>query len=499
MPAQTIPASALVSITPGVIGAGGNALNLVGLVLTKSTRVPIGTVLSLPSYAAVVAYFGSASQEASVAQVYFNGYTNATARPGAILFYQYAGAAVAAYLRGGNAAPLGLAGLNALTGTLTVTVNGTAFTSATINLSGATSFSNAASLILAGFTAPTFAVTFDSQSGAFVFTSSTTGPASTITACTGTISAGLLLTAATGAVLSQGAALATPVAAMPAIVALTTNWATFMTTFEPVTADKIAFATWTNGQNNNFAYVMWTTDVTLTTTVPATASAEYALATGAFSGTFSIYAPTNQANAAALICGIAASINFTATAGRTDFAFSSQSGLIADVNSQLIAANLIANGSNFYGVYGTANQSFNIIYPGQVFGPFLWLDSYIDEIWLNNSLQLALLNLLVNVKSLPYNSAGLALIEAACADPISAALNFGAIRAGVTLSAAQVASVNTAAGFNIATTIQNRGWYLLVQQATPIARAARQSPPCTLFYTDGQSIQQINLASLEVA
>jgi hypothetical protein len=106
--------------------------------------------------------------------------------------------------------------------------------------------------------------------------------------------------------------------------------------------------------------------------------------------------------------------------------------------------------------------------------------------------------LLGSVYSIPYNTQGYAQIEAACLDPINAAVNFGAIRAGVTLSASQAAQVNASSGLDIADTIQSRGWYLQVSDAQPQVRAARASPPCTLWYTDGQSVQAINLASIEV-
>lgn len=68
----------------------------------------------------------------------------------------------------------------------------------------------------------------------------------------------------------------------------------------------------------------------------------------------------------------------------------------------------------------------------------------------------------------------------------------------MTLSAQQAATINNAAGFDIAGTIQTRGWYFLVQDASPQARAARETPPCTFWYTDGQSVQKITLASLQV-
>jgi len=235
--------------------------------------------------------------------------------------------------------------------------------------------------------------------------------------------------------------------------------------------------------------------------VPATTSLGYLLQQSDSSGTCLIGSDDNgtvTASYAAFVCGSAASIDFTETNGRITFAFRKQSGLVATCTNQTAADNLIANGYNFYGAYATANDEFIWFYPGAVSGDFKWLDSFIDEIWLNNGFQLALVELLQNTKSIPYNQYGYSLIRAACLDQINAGLNFGAFRAGVTLSQAQIAEVNGDAGVAIDKTLNQQGWYLQVKDASPQVRAARGSPPCTFWYMDGQSVQKINLASIEL-
>ncbi|OYW18753.1 MAG: hypothetical protein B7Z52_04590, partial [Burkholderiales bacterium 12-64-5] len=176
----SIPASAIVSVQPAVIDAGGSGLDLVGLFLTASAQAPVGSVLSFATAADVSAYFGPLSTEATLAATYFAGYDGSLIKPANILFSRYATVDVASYLRGGSVANLTLTQLQALTGTLTITVDGSAKTSSSINLSAATSFSNAATIIAAAFTTPGFVVSYDSISGGFLFTNSTTGAASTI-------------------------------------------------------------------------------------------------------------------------------------------------------------------------------------------------------------------------------------------------------------------------------------------------------------------------------
>lgn len=495
----SIPASQLVNVTPGVLGVGGATQDLVGLILTDATRVPIGSVLSFPDQASVAAYFGASSTEASVATNYFLANDNSLTKPGALLFAQYNGSAVAAYLRGGSLAGVSLATLQGYSGTITVTVDGTSKTSSPISLSGATSFSNAATIIQAAFTSPNFAVTYDATASAFVFTSNTTGASSTITFGTGTAVANLKLTAATGAVLSQGAAASTPATAMAAIYTTQPGFSGFTSTFEPVSADKVAFASWANSTGNKMLYAMWDTS-TPPTTSSDTTSAGYQIIAASYSGTFPIWAASVASGAAkgAFVLGVMAALDFQQQNGRTTFAFRSQSGLTADVTDATIAANLLTNGYNYYGAYANASTGWNILYDGGVTGPFLWADTFVNQIWLNASLQTSLVNLLVNSGSIPYNADGRALIESACQDTINTALNFGAIRTGVTLSASQIAQVNAAAGANIANTLQTRGWYLKVGVASSAVRVARQSPPCTFWYVDGQSVQKIDLASIEL-
>ena len=345
------------------------------------------------------------------------------------------------------------------------------------------------------------AVTFDSVSSAFVVTSGITGAASTIAYSTGTLAAGIALTQATGAVLSQGAIASTPANAMNALVRLTTNWASFMTAFDPDNgsgnAQKQAFATWTAQQPNRYLYAAWDPDQSPTTVVPATSSLGYIVDQANMSGVAPIYQDVNQA---AFLMGMIASIDFSARAGRITTSFKSQSGLAATVTDPTVYTNLKANGYNCYGAFATANQQFTFFTPGQIAGQYDWIDSYVNQIWLNNQFQLAIMNGLTQANSVPYNATGDALIEAWLMDPINQFANFGGLQPGVQLSAAQIAEVNNAAGLAIDKILSTRGWYLQVLASTTAAqiRAARQSPPVNFWYMDGGSVQVVQMASVMV-
>ena len=205
-----------------------------------------------------------------------------------------------------------------------------------------------------------------------------------------------------------------------------------------------------------------------------------------------------NADTAAFICGAAASIDFNQHNGRITFAYRGQSGLPTMINDASIAQALIANGYNFYGAYATATTRFNLLQPGQITGKWEWIDAYLNQIYLNASLQQAILTMLQSANSVPYNTDGYGMINAACLDPITAAINFGSIRKGIPLSYTQTMEVNQAAGAVVSPVIEEQGYYLQILPASAASRVARTSPPMAFWYTDGGSIQKINLPSIDV-
>lgn len=491
---MTIPASDIVVVNPGVVGSGGNPLALNGVILSKNSLLPTAAVQSFASAEAVRNFFGPSSKEYELAQIYFLGFDNSTIKPGTLFFAPYVDANRAAWLQSGSLAGLSLADLQALSGVLTVSVDGASVTSGNINLATATSFSDAASKIAAGFVGGQVTCAWNAVNSTFTLTSATTGANSSIGYATGTLSAGLKFTQATGAILSQGAVADTPATAMDMVKSKTQNWVDFMTLWEPDADGKEAFAVWTNAQNQRYAYVVWDTDAQAI--VNGSTTCFGVIAKGlAYDGVMPVY---NTPELAAFVLGSVASIDFSRTNGRATAAFKSQSGFVPTVTDQQIAANLLANGYNFYGSYATANDQFNFLYNGQITGKWKWLDTFVNQVYLNAQFQLALLSLLTQVKSVPYNEAGYSLIRAAMIDPINQGLNFGSIRTGISLSESQKAQVNQAAGRDVATTIEQQGYYLQILDPGAQVRGNRGTPVINFWYTDGGAVQKINVASIDI-
>ena len=516
---MTIPASQIANVIPGVLSPGGAGLVMNGLVLTENVLMPTGTVSSFASAQAVSDFFGPSSAEYAYAAVYFAGYVNGTQLPSALLFASYNGSgARAAFMNTGSFAHYSLAEMQAITGVLTLTVDGTAFTSSSISLTGVSTQSLMATAIQDAFTTPNFTVTWSSVSSQFVFTSNSTGIHSTITFGSGTIADNLLATAAAGAILSQGAAVDTPSVAMDRIWQLSQNWASMSSMFEPNLADKKLFAAWFSEQDDQVLWVAWDSD-------------SNASVSGG-SGTFGVWAKTNHVdgvmciggdpaigslaplvlNIASFVQGMIASINFSQANGRITLAGkSAQSAAVLPTCANLQTyQNLLANGYNCYGAFASRNAGFTFFSNGNMPGSFPWADQYIDQIWLSAQLQLALLTLYTTLNDIPYDPTGYGMIHAALVGqpttngsamfdgPINNALNNGVIQPGVSLSSTQATAINQAAGANVAGLVQSNGYYLQILDPGASARNARQTPIINLWYTDGGAVQQFSMASIDV-
>jgi len=498
MTTSTIPFSSVVNILPGVITAAGNAIDLNEVVLSQSPYAPQNQVLNFASSTAAASYFGPTSIEAQIAANYFQGPDNAQATPGLLKFLGYAESAVGGWLLGQASTPATLAALNLLSGTLIINVGGTVFTSSTINLTAVASFSAAAAAIQAAFTAPTFTVVYDALHQAFFINTTATGSAASITYCTGTLAVSLGLSSTSGGTLSQGANATTPATTLNWLIANDQNWATFQTTWAATLTEREAFAAWSNSNQPRYLYLEWDEDAASSVANNSASFGGYLQGNSSI-GTLPIY---GTALHAAFSGSWAASLNFNQLNGRKTLCFRSQSGLATTVNDLTTYTNVISNGYNVYGSFGSNNPANNDQWmtPGSVSGIWKWADTYVNQIWLNANLQLSIVKGMRSVGQIPYNSDGDALLSGFCAGTISQALNFGAIRTGVNLSASQVQQVINLVGSDVSKTITAMGYYLFTNAAGTAAsvRVARGSPPAILIYQDGESVQSLTMPSLVI-
>ena len=504
---MAIPASELVRVQPRVLAGTGQDLAFNGLFLTENALAPVGTLLTFRDTASVSEYFGSASNEAKAAAVYFGGYNNSFLKPTQLYVWRTHKNAAAPFVRSQAfstaAVKTLLDDLKGITaGTFNAIIGGTKIALTDIDLSGSASISAALETVTGKIKAvegASPAVTgisleWDSVLRAFTLTAGASGSETAISGLSGTVSDALGLT---DGIFSAGADAQDYSSAMDEVCEQTQNFVTFSTVAEPDKADALALAGWSNtqyGEGNQFLYVYWSDDAVLKT-ADASETAAAAIRDAEYSGVAGVFGDVRYP---AFIMGSAGSIDWDRIGGTITFAFKAQSGLEANVTDKDDAANLIANGMNFVGNYASRNDNFVFLQNGQMFGQWAWIDTYLNSCWLNNALQVQILAGLQLAARVPYNEAGYIRIRAWVQDVVDRALTNGVIDRGVRLSETQKTELISEAGKDISTDLYNNGYVLQILDATAAIRQARISPSMSFWYTYGGSVHKINLPSTAV-
>lgn len=329
-------------------------------------------------------------------------------------------------------------------------------------------------------------------------TSTNTGvpDASSVSYATGTLADNLGLSVSVGAMQSLAILDITVAAQMSVIRSTNGVWSHFFCAFDPAN-QKTDLATWTSAQTDNTGAILHDTAVTVAQITAGTSWGQ-TIAAGDNEG---VGVVAFDADTAALIASCPCSVDWSAANGRYNVAFRRSASLSPTVTDLNTATTLEGAGYNFYGQFAGSGVSYNGIYPGAVSGSFMWLDSFFNQIWMRRNFQLDLMNLLFNKGQIPYNTQGDSYIAAALKRTIDAALNFGAIRAGVVLSDGQTQTLVNAYGQAAAQAVQMHGYYLYTNAAGADAttRGKRQTPEVYFYYTDGQSVQRIVMNSIMVA
>ncbi|MDR3037881.1 MAG: DUF3383 domain-containing protein [Candidatus Adiutrix sp.] len=501
---MAIPASHIVSIMPRVITGGSRDLELNGLLLTENDIISASTlVLSFPSARAVGDYFGLDSVEYAAADVYFTSYNNKFTAPKAFYIARRIAGAVPAWLRSGRNNKA-LTDFQAITtGALTISLDNTAYAVSGVDLSAVTSFSEVAEIVaeaindVAGETVVTGA--YSSLTKAFTFTSAAAGEASAVSyGAAGSggadLAAALNLTESSGAVLSKGSEALTVTAQMEAILAKSQNWVSFTTAWETEAAEALLWAAWAN-LHYGWLYVNYTTDPNTLSPDSAIDPASLIKDAG-YDHTAVIFGGLDYA---AFIMGVVASIAWQRINGTITAAFKRQSGLAALVLDEGTAHILESKKCNYFGNFATRNAEFLFLFPGCLSASdYGFIDPYVNSIWFNNRLQVALMDGITRAGRVPYNTRGYTMIKAWMMDPINEARTNAAIEPGIVLSERQRSEVMNEAGLDISQELWTQGYYVQVLDPGAAVRAQRGSPVISLWYTYGGAVQKIEVASTAI-
>lgn len=494
---SSIPISQVVTINPAVIGTGGNPLCLNGVFVGTNADIPVQSeqAFSFASADDVADYFGETSTEADLAVKYFLGFENSQKKPQTLFFSPFVSESRSAWLRGSSLKGMLLNDAKGIEGDFSISINGTTYSAETIDLSAVTSFTDIATTLQTELSIPaeTATVSWDSAFSCFRITTVETGADQVITMPTGVVADALGLSAGT---LSAGSAPDSVNSCMNRIKDNSLNWFSFSFVDAGLSEYKEDFAVWVNGQGKRYMFAAW--DDAEIAKVNGSACFGNTVKEMKYEGTAPLF---NAPQHAAFVMGALASIDWDAENGRITPAFKSQSGLAVSCNNLADATALLANGYSYYGGYAASGDgnTYNFLYNGQLPGSeFKWIDSYANQGFLNSQLQLSIIEFLRSARSVPYNEEGYSNLRLACQAPINQAIRNGSIQRGVAVSETQKAQLIAAVGFDISVDLYTEGYFLEIGEATAQVRGQRKSPPMSLYYMDGGSVQQVTLGSFAI-
>ena len=210
---MAIDLSKIIDITASTIGAGFTGATQAGVFLDKNPIIPFnGTqqqVILFTSAVLVGQYFGTNSEEYAAAVNYFNSYDGTLDIPPFCYFARYVDIGSAPNIQSGQLnAVNNLAALQAIdAGTITFTFNGIPSVLTALDFSGITTFAEAAAIVEAELTdsIPDATVIYSTEYNAFIASNNDASGSDTVAYCATTAtSVAMNLTAATGAILTQG-------------------------------------------------------------------------------------------------------------------------------------------------------------------------------------------------------------------------------------------------------------------------------------------------------
>jgi len=416
---MTLAVSRNIAVAVTLTAAAAQAQNLNTLLVLGSSPV-IDTQERYRTYTSLTAVggdFGNTTPEYLTASAYFAQ----SPRPAAIRIGRWAKTSTSGVLRGAklSTAQQSLSPWNAITtGSFSLTKNGGSATPITgLNLSGATSLNQVASIITAALTGAT--MVWNSVFQRFELTSSVTGTTSSIAFLTATgsgqdISAMLLMQTGQGGYSVQGINAET---ALDAATLFDANygqlWYALMMP-EGVTADHLAVAAFIEGTNNQHFYGVTTQDAATLSAASYSTTLAYTLKESGYDRTTVQYS-SSSAYAVASLIGRNLVVDYTGNNTVITSMYKQEPGVVPEDLNETQANALKDLNVNVFVKYDNGT---NIVQYGNVCS-----GHFIDEImgcaWFAVTVQNRLWNLLyTTVTKIPQTDKGMAVlttgVEAVC-------------------------------------------------------------------------------------
>lgn len=485
---MSVPLSEIIKINPGVLGVGNNGNDLYGLLITKNGVLPSSQLTTMNNADQVKTLFDGDSTEYELANVYFTGFAKADRSPDILYMAPYSQGDTSASLQGGNISSLTVNEMRALSGVLTISIDGDPKEPKDLNFNTVNSLSDVASVLSAALSG--CSVVYSSATQGLIITSSTTGRNSTVGFGDGLLATDLRLSSEQGAIQSPSTTGQTLTDLLDGLRDKNNAFCSVFFTWTPTDAERLELANWATSMKEDVCVIINDTDNAAITQSSGSSFAEK-MQLGSYTGVVPVY---NNLNLCALFASVPACWDFEKKGGRFTLAFRSSSLVTPNITDKAQFRALVANGYNFSTILASGTTEFRWSYNGVIVSPYGWLDSWFCQIWMRRTMQISYANCLQSKGQIPYNTTGESLLRSAVLPAINSFLNFGAIQTNITLDTYQITELkNQGLSQDQINTIVNVGYYLLIDVANTSAqtRAKRKSPKMSFWYTDGESIQQI--------
>lgn len=421
----------------------------------------------------VASDFGSTAPEYLAADLFFSQ----APQPSLLYIGRFAQTATSGILHGGPFS--GTQQYNAVTalaaittGSMSITVDGTAHSLSSLNFSAQTNMNGVAG-VLANAMAAYAAVRWNAGLGRFDIESNSTGATSSVSYATPTgsgtdVSALLNLTAATGASLPvSGQVSETALQCVQLLANQSNDW--YMLTFAAAISDSdhLAVAAFIEGESPSRLYGITTQEAGA---LSATSTTDIAyVASAALYKRTTIQYSTSSPYAVASLFGRFATVNFQASSSVITGMFQQEPGVTAEILTESQAAALEAKNCNVFVAYSNSRA----IIQEAVMTNGYFIDEMQGTDWLQNAIQTAVFNLLyTRTTKVPQTDPGINLIVNTIDAQLVQAVTNGLVAPGV-WQGPQIGQINT--GDALA-----KGWYVYAQPIAQQAyadRVARKAPP----------------------
>lgn len=497
-----------IPVTNTVSNPLNNAKSFAGLALSTSPYIPTSNpILQFTNLDDVGAFFGTSSTEYASARKYFASCVTAINFPPYIYFGLLTPSATSAILFGGSLTnpTATLTALQAITsGNLTVVLNGTSYATTAINLSSATSLSNAAILIETAIAtahpaiSTDFSIDYDGVRNRFTFSNLMTSGASNTTnyfsSSSGNLATLLQMNQATNAVISNGSDAKTLTQNLTDLKGdFTDQFSIFFVDSDAggdTPAKNLELAQWVSDQGDKYWSLVWSNEIALESLTDTTSV--WYLITQAGINNCSIFDEVlyNNSDRVSAASGIFASVDLTQPNSAITLAWKQQDGLLPSVVNTSVAAILGQKGINYYGkvAFTGAPLTQDFFYPGAITGKWVFVDNLVGAVWIAYQCQFEVADVFLSVGQVPIDPDGQGQVRSALHTALEGSKANGIIATGLTFDTATSIEIKTTFGID-SIELTNNGYAILNTLPPAGLRKLRVSSPWYVLYTKGSAYQ----------